>query len=467
MNQPSLDLELDDPADPTYSVREVTDAINQVLRRGFRDGIWVRGEVEGFKATGAGHYYFSLSEIDEDGRRCTMSITLFGGVADRLRPLLARNSLRLRNGLTVRIHGQLDVYAPTGKLSLVMDAIDPAFTLGRLAADRDQLLRRLADEQLIGRNAKLPVSVPPLNIGVVTSVGSAAWHDFRHELERSGLAFHLRCVDVRVQGESAARWVAAAIGTLSARADDLDVIALIRGGGSKSDLATFDGEAVAYAIARSAVPVWTGLGHEIDRSVADEVAHRAFKTPTACAAALVELVTAHIADVEELWMQIGRAAELHIGVGDDRVRAFAQRVASRTTAALELADQRLVHAGVRVRREAGHDLDVERGRLEVAAGVLRGTSGRHVTAARRRVDLADGRLVTVAPRSCDAADRRCREIEARVRLLDPARILARGWSITRWASDGRIVRSRAELQPGDLVDTTVVDGTVRSRVEDP
>ena len=145
--------------------------------------------------------------------------------------------------------------------------------------------RALVAEGLLDRNRRVPLPLAPLRVGVVTSRDGAAWHDFRAELHRSGLAFKLRVADVRVQGDGAerrhrGRHHRAGPGE---HLPPLDVIVVIRGGGARTDLATFDTEVIARAIARSPVPVLTGLGHEIDRSVADEVAHTALKTPTACA----------------------------------------------------------------------------------------------------------------------------------------------------------------------------------------
>src|SRR5262245_20276889 len=355
MSQPSLDLEFDDdPADPTFGVRELADAVNQVLRRGFRDGVWVRGEIDGIQQRG-GHVYFTLTEQTDEGR-ASVQVALFANTWYRLRPVLARHRLRLGNGLAVRIHGALNYYAPTGRLSLVMDGIDVRFTLGQLAADRDALLARLTEDGLLRRNASVPVPLVPERIGLVASRGSAAWHDVLHELEASGFGFELAHVDVRVQGAEAAASVAAAARTLGRRR--VDLIVLVRGGGSRTDLATFDDERIALAIARSPVPVFTGLGHETDRSVADEVAHTSYKTPTKCAAALVERVRAYQADLER-----ARAGIEHLAVGrltgaDAAVASLGHRIAARTEATVSLADQRVRHAGQRLVRESTRRLDV-------------------------------------------------------------------------------------------------------------
>lgn len=436
MSQASFDL--DDVGEPTFTVCELVDAVNQVLRRGFLDGVWVRGEIEGLQQRG-NHIYFSLAEHDGE-RRGTMAVALFANTAMRLRPLLAKHRLRLRDGLTVRVHGRLDLYGATGKLSIVMDGLDPTFTLGQLAADRDQLLRRLVAEGLLDANKRLRLPVVPLHVGVVTSRDSAAWHDLVHELERSGLPFRLAHVDVRVQGATAPQEVAGAIATLGRRR--LDAILVVRGGGARSDLAAFDDEAVARAIALCPLPVLTGLGHEIDRSVADEVAHTALKTPTACATHLVEVVRAGHGRAEVAWASI------------------AQRSARR----LDGASTRSEQAWVALARRAERRLDAADQRAQRTAEVVAGRGRQALDTGTRRLDGTADRLGWRAPRIVADADRVLDGVEAHVRALDPARVLARGWSITRRA-DGRVVRAAAELVPGDEIVTTFAEGTARSRVE--
>ena len=301
MSQPAFDFgdePFDDASNPTYSVGELADAINRQLRRGFDDGVWVRGEIDGLQIRGA-HTYFALVE-DGDNGRAVLNVSLFAPMRRNLTPLLKRSRLELADGMKVRIFGQLDFYAPTGRLGLKMAGIDPRFTLGELSQARDQVVRRLVAAGLFDANRTRPLSPIPLRVGVVASVGSAAWHDFRDELDRSGFGFHLSVCDARVQGEWAESMVAAAIRTLSRRAD-LDCVVVIRGGGARNELATFDAESIAMAIVTSPIPVLTGLGHEIDRSVADEVAHTALKTPTACAGALIDAVHDYQVATERSW----------------------------------------------------------------------------------------------------------------------------------------------------------------------
>jgi exodeoxyribonuclease VII large subunit len=439
MSQTSLDLDLGDEGLPTLTVRELAEAINQSLRRGFFEGVWVRGEVQGLSERN-GHLYFTLADDGEDGR-ATVSVSLFANVRVKLRPLLQRHRLRLADGMRVRIHGFPDFFPPTGRLTLKMSGIDPRYTLGELALQREDLVRRLVAEDLYDAQSRLTLPALPLTVGLVTSVASAAWHDVVDELERSRFGFHVLACDARVQGEWAAEMVAAAITTLA----DVqpDVIVVVRGGGARSDLAAFDTERVARAIGGCPVPVLTGLGHEIDRSIADEVAHLALKTPTACAGVLVARVQAFKERAEGAWSAIVEQAGATLGAASEALVHRAARASERTRSGLALAEHRLDQRAERLPFAAGRVLAVRQATVARVAGRVGADSRHHLRAGGLTLD----------------------GLEARVRALDPVHTLARGWSITRTA-DGRVVRSVAEVGPGDTITTTLADGQARSRVEE-
>ncbi len=301
MSQPAFefdDVPVDEPGDPTFTVGELADAIDERLRSGFRDGVWVRGEINGLKRSGQ-HVYFSLVE-KERRSEAKLDIKLFANKLARLTPKLRSNRLDLRDGMKVRIHGQIDFYKARGALSVVMDDIDPRYTLGEIAQSREEVLKRLIASGLTGMNKQQRLSPIPLRIGVAASVESAGFADFESELRNSGFSFQLVVADTRVQGDGADRMIAGSIGTLArgARKGVLDAIVVIRGGGAKNELAVFDSERIATTIAMVSCPVLTGIGHEIDRTIADEVAHTSLKTPTACAGELIDRVASYVNDTE-------------------------------------------------------------------------------------------------------------------------------------------------------------------------
>ena len=449
MSQPAFDFgddELDDAANPTYSVGDLAEAINDALRRGFSDGVWVRGEITGWSDRGQ-HAYFTLVDdadtADRGGNgrgKAVVNVQFFANARMRLRPMLQKNQLRLGDGMKVRVFGHLDYYAPNGRIGLKMTGIDPKYTLGDIAQSRDEVIRRLVADGLLDANKRRPLSPIPLRVGVVTSVGTAAWHDFHDELLRSSLGFALTIIDTRVQGEFAEEMVAAAVITLSRRTD-LDAVVVIRGGGARNELAVFDAERIARAIAVSPIPVLTGLGHEVDRSVADEVAHTMLKTPTACAGELIARAAQYRADTEAAFASIVRESRHALTAATTDLSETAHRIARRTHAAVERADERL---GMRVDN------------LARTAPACLARADHRLLDAQRRVPASAAAIIDRAASRLDVTG-------ARVGALDPAVQLARGWSITR-SADGTIVRSVDDLGVDDTITTALADGTVTSTV---
>lgn len=406
---------------PTFSISELVDAINATLEHAFDRGFWVWGEISGLSVKNR-HTYFTLVEQEDGGtgKKAQLSVNLWAGDAMKLRPVLTKAGLELVNGVKVRIYGSLNFYGPFGRLSLIMRGIDPRFTLGEIALQRDELVRRLKETGDYDRNREIELCPVPLRLGVVTSGSSAAWADFRNQIEASGFGFHLVLADVVVQGESAVDAVSRAVDRLGA-AGGLDAIVVIRGGGSKTDLSTFDAEPIARAIARCPLPVFTGIGHEIDTSVADEVAFESHKTPTACAVALIEKVRAFVVESESLWESVARTASDHLHRSDTALDRLSRDIVIHTRSAVDRAQERLT----------------------------------------ARVD----RIIRRIPQFFSDREREVDQIATRVRLLDPKNVLARGWSITRTAA-GSVVRSIDDVHVGETIVTVVANGSLVSTIDE-
>ncbi len=460
----------DDAGDPTWSVPELGEAIGLRVRTAFPDEVWVRGVIRNLNpGRRGGTVWFDLVEPAAEGDLARppiarLAVVLFDTARRRVNARLtdAGGRVRMADGTEVRIRARVTWYDRGGRLQLQMSDIDPAFTLGRLAADRDRLLRMLEGEGLLTRQALLPRPVLPLRLGLVTSRGSAAEHDVLDELRRSGIGFSVVTADVRVQGAHAPRSVAWGLRAVAARG--VDAVLLVRGGGATTDLAAFDGETIARTVATLDVPVLTGIGHEIDRSVADEVAHATYKTPTACAQAVVADVRAVEADTDDTWRRIVAAARRGGRAEAERLRTCGHHVALATRQGLAAADRDLAARGARVGRAAGGALARSTAALDRAAGRVDAGGRAHLRTHEHAVAAAATRLAQRPPRLLAAAERELRAVDAQVRALDPRRVLTRGWSITRTADDGRTLRSAADAAPGDELVTTLADGSVRSTV---
>ena len=401
----------------TWSVGDLCAAIRDTFSAVFPEEIWLEGEIVGLNVASSGHVYFDVIEPDSEGSRVDkMSVALWKGRRQGVESVLARAEAGpLVDGIRVRIRGELSFYAPQGRVQLLMTAIDPHHTLGQLAVDRERVLKSLSMAGLLDANSALKVPLVPLHVGLITSDGSAAYNDFVNEISLSPYPFRISLVHSAVQGAEAESGLIAAIETLGDV--DVDVIAVVRGGGARTDLMAFDLESVATAVANSTRPVLSGIGHEIDRSVVDEVAHTAFKTPTACAAALVQTVA-----------------------------AFDQN--------LDLSARRIVNLAV-----TSHD----RASAAISYSV-RAIGDR----ARRTLDIREERLAALSSRLSDLGlmsigrnSQRLDRISDLLRALHPDRILARGFSITR-DRDGEIVRGQVPL--GSTLVNETADSLITSTV---
>jgi exodeoxyribonuclease VII large subunit len=425
---------------------------------------WVVGEIQRLRPSQRGHVYFELIEKDaQDGIIARLDAVIWKGDFLRVRQALGGSGQQLREGLEIRCRGQVDFWPPGGRLQLVVREVDPIFTLGLLEQRRRETLAALARQGLLELNRQLEIPLLPLRVGLITSQGSAAYHDFLSGLGESGYGFRVTFVHASVQGAAAEGEIASALELLNGLADSLDVLVLIRGGGSRSDLAVFDSRRVAEAIARCRLPVLTGLGHEIDQSIADAVAHTPLKTPTKAAEFLVEALAEADLEVTDLGRRLVREAREPLLRGARRLER-AEKVLALASARLDAAVTRLEHLGRLLIRLAQNRLQAARSASDGLASGLAQAAPRSLSRLGRRPVETQQRILAVA-RGRVARDRATVEgLERLCRQLAPERTLDRGFSITRGAS-GELLRDARRAAPGSEILTQLASGSLRSRVE--
>jgi exodeoxyribonuclease VII large subunit len=313
----------------------------------------------------------------------------------------------------VSFYGYVDLYAPQGKIGFSITDVDVEGLLGDVARRRQELIARLATEGLLEKNKRTVLAEVPLRVGLVASPGTEGYSDFTGQLVNSSFSFAITLIKTLVQGDGAPAQIAAAIAALDEHG--VDLICVVRGGGSKGDLACFDDERVARAIASSSTPVFTGIGHTGDESVADLVAHTRAITPTKLGEEVVGLLTRwYSANVQE---------------PSRRLLEYSNDVLNEATAYLGERRRTVVFAvRDRLRAEERH-LGSTRERLVVQS--------RHVLTSAAQI-LQSNRQLLVA--------------------YDPARRLAQGWSVVTNAQ-GAVVRSLEDVTTGDDVRVRVRDGS--------
>ena len=471
------------------TVRQLNERVSDAVAAAFPGTLWVRGEIQRLPRDAARrqHVYFELHETGASGAaEYQIPVSLMGWDRDRFglgRYLDGTDpDLQLADKLEACFEVRVDFYAKFGKLSLKVVGVDKTFSLGKLEARRRQTLAFLQAAGLLDLNKAVPLPELPLRVGLITAAGSAAEQDFLSGLGHSRWNFRVVPCAAKMQGERVQAEVIAGLARLLA--DGVDVIVVTRGGGSRADLSWFDQQDLAEAIARCPVPVITAIGHDIDHSVADLVAHQACKTPTAAAEFLVDRLDTAAARVDAAALGLG---DLVAAALEDAARRLDLR--ARLKAA---AERRLLTSRVQVTRHGGrlqqtvgrrlvsarHRLAVQGGRLGTAAA--RGVAGRRqrtgrlalvleargaalLAAAERGLARQRERFVREAGRPLAAVGDRLQQQEVRLRLLDPRRLLERGYSLTLGA-DGKVLKRAADAAPGDRLSTRLADGEVASLV---
>lgn len=452
-------------ADETLTVGQVNRRLSEAVRRSFAKDIWVQGQIRNLSRSGRGHVYFDLCDPTPAGAqpKASIAVTLFDSSRQIVNRIITRtgNTVRIDDGVEVRIKATVEIYMPRGQLQLNMTSIDPEFTLGRLGADRDQLLRELKTEQLLDANQQIPMPLVPLRVALITSMGSAAHADFHEQIAASGYAFEITTLSTRVQGEFAPQEIADMIA--QGEQLDVDVLAVVRGGGARTDLAAFDTAPVARAIANAIKPVLCGIGHEIDTSVADMVAHASLKTPTACAQFLIERVISFDFALAE---RAARLAAVAVALPQDQDKLVNERAAllsHRVAETLHASSQATALAASGVERRVARAISRSEQLLATRQGHVIARSSSALTAALRRCSQHSVLLAERPPRMLQGQINRLDLLEAKLSAADPRQALQRGYSITTTA-DGQLVRSADQVMAGAELVTRLAVGTVTSTV---
>ncbi len=501
--EPELDFSIAADSLPARNARRiwtVADLVSQVrthVEQTWAD-LWVHGEISNLRTAPSGHLYFTLKDGESQ-----LPAVLFRRQSQLLR-------FRPEDGLEVLLRGKVSVYEQRGQMQLIAEHLEPVGA-GSLQIAFEQLKARLSAEGLFEAGRKQALPAYPQCVGIVTSPAGAVIRDFLNVAARRHAALDVLLYPAVVQGSSAAAEIASGIAYFNA-ARNVDVIVIARGGGSLEDLAPFNTELLARAIAASALPVVSAIGHETDFTIADFVADLRAPTPSAAA----ELITAAQHRVEEqvaaLEQRLGRACRYQLILARQRLGALAiQGVQARLAEGFNRREQRVdtlrfrMEAALRgqlhsaAARVARCSVDAALARLRAALGErsrvveslrfrLQQAHGQRLRAARERLQrgiaalerhdavhrlgllrsqwmAVDGRLRRVAFEQLRGPNNAHQSLARQLDNLSPLTVLSRGYALVFDAS-GALVKRADSVADGDLLTLRLADGLVRSRVED-
>src|SRR5512137_1072209 len=429
------------------SVSELTAQLKGAVEPRFRD-VWVSGEVAGVRRQSSGHLYFTLKDA-----QATVDAAIWSSVARRIR-------FDLVDGIEVVARGKVEIYAPRGRYSLVVQEVEPRGA-GARALALEQLKERLAAEGLLDPGRKRPLPFLPRRVGVATSPTGAALQDFLRVLHGRFPGVEVYVAPCRVQGEGAAATVISALRLL---ADfGVEVAVVTRGGGSAEDLWEFNDERLARFIAAFPVPVVSAVGHEVDVTVADLVADARAATPTHAAEILVPVRDDLAAALSALRGRLVRAGG---GAVEERRRVLRALRAELSDPRRILSDQRrrlddLVHRGGGL---VAARLRAERARVASSAEALRRREPRaRLRDLRRRRDAALESLRAWSAATFRRESMRLASLGARLEPANVAKILSRGFALA--LADGRLLRRSADATLGGPLRVVLGEGWLDARVE--
>lgn len=402
-----------------YRLYELQAIIKAALGDAFPGAYWVTAEIAECKSNQRGHCYLELVEKEEDKIIAQVKATIWAYDYRRLsQKFKAATGEPLKPGMRLLLFVSVSFHEVYG-LSLNVKDIDPTYTLGEMARKRKEIIERLRREGVIDENKKRPLPLVPQHIAVISSPTAAGYGDFFNQLDGNLYGYKLVHIlfPAVMQGQEAELSVTAALKKIRRLQDRFDVVVIIRGGGSAIDLSCFDSYDLAAAIARFPLPVITGIGHEKDDTIADMVAHTKMKTPTAVAEFLLS-----------------------------GIRSFEEGILS--------LQHRLSLSAERLLKDARYALNGIAQKLVVIPACL--------AAPRNRLLLLERELQGRLRESLLRQHSRLEVCAQAVRLLDPAKVLRRGYSITR--CNGAVVKEASQVKKGAVITTRLHNGTVTSIV---
>ena len=387
------------------TISELNDLIKGTLETRL-DALWVQGEISNFRVPPSGHFYFTLKD-----HKCQIAAVMFRRQGARLRFVP-------ENGMAVLCYGRVGLYSLRGDLQLCVEDLEP-HGQGALYLAFEQLKNKLAAEGLFAPERKRLLPFLPACVGIVTSEHGAALHDMLRILRDRFYERRVVVRPVKVQGDGAAREIAAGIGDLN-RVQGVDVIIVGRGGGSLEDLWAFNEEIVARAICASRIPVISAVGHEIDFTIADFVADQRAPTPTAAAEMVVPRKADLLEQLEALELQLHKCMEFKLANARENLTLWVKRLAD---------------------------------------------PGRKLRENQQRVDELSADLLRRMQSGLRACKERLNHEAGRLNALSPLAVLERGYSITHKLPDEHIVKDAVALSAGDRVRITFGSGKALCRVE--
>ncbi len=450
-----------------YSLLELNRLVRETLTSNLSQTFWVTGEISELKEHYSGHCYLELIQKDEDSSSIVARAraTIWSYSFRMLKPYFESTTGRkLTPGLKVMVLAQVTFHEVYG-YSLNITDIEPTYTIGDLELKRRETINRLIADGVFDMNREQQLDMLPNRIAVISSPQAAGYEDFRKQLlgNRNGYRFSIKLFEATMQGEDAEASIVDALSMIYNQLDEFDLVAIVRGGGASADLSCFDSYTLANHIAQFPLPIFTGIGHEKDTTVADLVAYKSVKTPTALAEYLIDVV----GEAEQQYTyQKDRLIELsaeYVDISTSRLIELGSELKStcqliifqntnkltKTWSALPSLAKLYIFRGATTVKNLETQLNSSTKRFFITQKYL----------------IPDYRKVlkTLSIQKMASNYKRIEFMERMLATINPANTLKKGYTITK--VDGKAAKSASEIMQGNLITTIFWDGEVKSIVK--
>lgn len=424
---------------------ELNALVRETLELSMPNAYWVQAELAEVRER-SGHCYMELVQMSPTKQLVAKaSARCWRNTWQLLRPHFERmTGQQLHAGMSVMLEVYPQFHEAYG-FSWIVSDINPEFTMGDMARKRQEIIQQLKDEGVFDLQKELTIPLFAKRIAVISSETAAGYGDFCNQLADNayGFKFHTELFPAVMQGEQVESSVIAALDRINGRADDFDVVVIIRGGGATTDLSGFDTLLLAENVANFPLPIITGIGHDRDESVLDMITHTRVKTPTAAAAFLID----HLAQVYERIEDCQNTLVNYVKRRMEMEQMRLQRLSSTLPVLFSLVKTR---GNARLERLQTNLLAAIQQRIR--------DSRNNLTIFHTQFSILNSQFIT-------RQHHRLQLIEEKVKNLDPSLLLKRGYSIT--LKDGKAVRDASMLKAGDEIETRLEKGTIKSIVSSP
>lgn len=471
----------------SLTLLELCTSLRDTLQDAYPDTIWVKAEISELKENRTGHCYLELIEKDEhsDEIIARMRATIWSYSWRMLRPYFESSTGQaFRQGIKVLVQASVEFHAAYG-LSLNIKDIDPTYTMGDLVLRRREIIRKLEEAGILYMNKELDLPLVPQRIAVISSATAAGYQDFAEHLDRNPYGFYFRheLFEAYMQGSETITSIIGSLERIFNREEEFDAVVIIRGGGASADLNSFDHFDLASAVAQFPLPVITGIGHEKDDTIVDLVAHTRLKTPTAVAEFLIAGALRFSDLLMDKQARLKAAVEVRMENELEMLNDIAGSFSGSTGKYLLVENTRVQRAGQRLKHgvskyvfRKSQELNHHRYRLSEKSSrawqsritYLRKKAFRLRMATKLLVEksgiLTDRyktEIFRLAFSKTGSGRRQIKELEEKLRLLDPGQILQRGFTLT--SQNGKILTSVSQISEDSDIETRFSDGMVISK----